>query len=1253
MGLLDGLLGQAGVSATGGGTVFDPTQDEMEVRFTAEGTPYNARPGTPLHEGHTRANQPMFDLPKSEPTEYLGPIGQSYSQGQGQQIPEGAYGSLGDHQTWSRQQAPTPSFERGGEQFVAKDDRGSMSPWLPQQTNFDDARNLMSSYQGGERIAQRDTGTFQDLTPNADPSQAMEMLAMFKKEGKALTDLQFEKAMGSLGMSDILEEHRSTLNTVDKHYQDSVYGNTDDFGNPLNTDDFGNAHYDQRVDNYVNSLNDRTGINDVERVANVAPQTTKPSWLEQNQDITQQSQDFVKNLGGNIADGATDLYEGAKDTYNDWTNPQPTGNSITNDIDYEARKKEWDLGFDPVRGVSNIVNDATDSITDAYKDFNKPDTRTQAQKWADAQKISDNLKQGITDTASSAWEGLGDAWNATDKVVTKEMLASKDLIADTYEGLLGSDIEDYKKGSTVGETLLTGVENFAESGAKEIDGLVQAISSPLETADAIGSLISGAVQHALPDDMSWNEDSKNMASAVADIYADRYGSVEGFKKSFAEEPVPVLLELVGAGLITKLAAAKSLSALKGVEMGQAVENFSDKAIEMASLGTIKDGGRMNVVDDGLLGQTLGATDEITELQSEIKRLKGLRGKDVTQRTIDELRWAEEDLLKLNPLVAHHNMSSEALKKHSEYGGDIAMPSLGISKPDAPFGTKKEVIFGDIALLGDKSLIDPKSSNTYSSDAYTGRSPREMVVFDKDVEKIKDALGADTLKFHNRALYDKGLHEPEWLAIDLKTQELLEARGYKPEDYPSFLSMKRQATEDLGYKEVSYITVEATRNPVELGEMKRLILPESGSKKEFTPKRALTEMRKQGGHKKGSEREIGDSDFLHDSRARAITSEKYQSLDKLVSERNRVQERSQYTHLEDGFSNMFDNTVKKIEDVFKANRGLKTSEYKDGNKTQINNLNRLDTLQVIQQVLLGEKIPDFMQLNTSDIVKIKQLVKPLEKMGREMPTAYFESKPNRIVNIGEFKTAIVPQGDTASIKRLEKLGIENIIEYKDQEGYLNAFKKNPELFFSKAIIPTGGLLGEDAINVEASEDEGEGLLSVKKKVEKPMNGVLDGIKAPTKFKPSNDLLDFVKNFENAPLAKSKNGTSKAYKDYDTTSQGFGSEPKKDGSPMTKEEADKAVIVQLIKANKAVDRLVKVDLNEHQRNALVSMLSNVKTARFAKSNALKALNNGNIKTFLKEAFDPKIGFVKAGGKISNGLVRRRAREKQIFTKGNYGN
>ncbi len=71
MGLIDELAKLQGVTATGGGYGYDPTQDEKEIRFTEDGTPYNAIPSTPLIPGHTRANQgPMFDLPTVEvPTE--------------------------------------------------------------------------------------------------------------------------------------------------------------------------------------------------------------------------------------------------------------------------------------------------------------------------------------------------------------------------------------------------------------------------------------------------------------------------------------------------------------------------------------------------------------------------------------------------------------------------------------------------------------------------------------------------------------------------------------------------------------------------------------------------------------------------------------------------------------------------------------------------------------------------------------------------------------------------------------------------------------------------------------------------------------------------------------------------------------------------------------------------------------------------------------------------------------------------------
>ena len=67
---MDALLGQPGVTATGGGVRYDPNEDYWEVRFDTEGNAYNSKPNVPLHPGHTKANQPMFDIPKVDvPTE--------------------------------------------------------------------------------------------------------------------------------------------------------------------------------------------------------------------------------------------------------------------------------------------------------------------------------------------------------------------------------------------------------------------------------------------------------------------------------------------------------------------------------------------------------------------------------------------------------------------------------------------------------------------------------------------------------------------------------------------------------------------------------------------------------------------------------------------------------------------------------------------------------------------------------------------------------------------------------------------------------------------------------------------------------------------------------------------------------------------------------------------------------------------------------------------------------------------------------
>jgi lysozyme len=112
-------------------------------------------------------------------------------------------------------------------------------------------------------------------------------------------------------------------------------------------------------------------------------------------------------------------------------------------------------------------------------------------------------------------------------------------------------------------------------------------------------------------------------------------------------------------------------------------------------------------------------------------------------------------------------------------------------------------------------------------------------------------------------------------------------------------------------------------------------------------------------------------------------------------------------------------------------------------------------------------------------------------------------------------------------------------------------------------------------------------------------------------------------------------------YGSTGRGV-----KEGQKITKAEADKFLKEDIETARKAVKKLVKVPLNINQENALISLLFNVGEGSFSKSNALKALNAGDIDEFVYQAFDPKAGFVFQGKSILPGLVNRRQKEKAFF-------
>ena len=77
---------------------------------------------------------------------------------------------------------------------------------------------------------------------------------------------------------------------------------------------------------------------------------------------------------------------------------------------------------------------------------------------------------------------------------------------------------------------------------------------------------------------------------------------------------------------------------------------------------------------------------------------------------------------------------------------------------------------------------------------------------------------------------------------------------------------------------------------------------------------------------------------------------------------------------------------------------------------------------------------------------------------------------------------------------------------------------------------------------------------------------------------------------------------------------------------------------------VNRLVIVDINQNQFDALVSFVYNIGSGNFEKSTLLKKVNQSD---FIGASLEFE-KWNKANGKVLNGLTKRRLSEKELFLK-----
>lgn len=102
------------------------------------------------------------------------------------------------------------------------------------------------------------------------------------------------------------------------------------------------------------------------------------------------------------------------------------------------------------------------------------------------------------------------------------------------------------------------------------------------------------------------------------------------------------------------------------------------------------------------------------------------------------------------------------------------------------------------------------------------------------------------------------------------------------------------------------------------------------------------------------------------------------------------------------------------------------------------------------------------------------------------------------------------------------------------------------------------------------------------------------------------------------------------------------PIKPGMTIKQETADRLLKTGLVSYENDVLKMTKVKLTQGQFDALVSFAYNVGSRALSTSTLLRKLNDGDV----KGAADEFLRWNKAGGKVLNGLTRRREAERALF-------
>lgn len=398
------------------------------------------------------------------------------------------------------------------------------------------------------------------------------------------------------------------------------------------------------------------------------------------------------------------------------------------------------------------------------------------------------------------------------------------------------------------------------------------------------------------------------------------------------------------------------------------------------------------------------------------------------------------------MIVHHNISPEKLARVEKLGG-MPVPSLAVSNIENPM-----MGFGDISLIGAKEMAIPSAKNpVYGFDAYTARAPRVDYQIDPKSKKVLEKSLSDVASEIPDGAYsvDKLINNWE----DRRYSDVLKAKFLKDEGYglPNIENFKNEpwryssalseSVNNLGGQYSDWLTKFEKSLPDSGVDIKEKLF--KGYTYQGNRRYAPATLENFVKEMKGG---AGEEGFFYGvPNIRAVATPKFKTLNQVKAARENIITSEKFEPIKKQVESAFDDITSRLGKL----EGTSGYSYEPQNALyeigQTRNVNLLDKLY--------KDVPE----------SLKADVQVFMNKLREMPTEYFEIKPQRAVQVGEFKGAILPANAPAqSAEYLRSQGLQDLYYYSTPEERKELFKKfSPEMFAAAPALQLGsGLFGQE-------------------------------------------------------------------------------------------------------------------------------------------------------------------------------------------------